>query len=53
VLRNAANALPGKTIIEFSTGDAEDAEELAGFLAENGAGWMLGNHQCLSSDDRR
>ena len=42
VLRNASNALPGKTIIELSTGGAEDAEELAGFLEECGAAWMIG-----------
>lgn len=42
VLRNASNALPGKTIIELSTGGAEDAEELAAFLNDNGAGWMVG-----------
>jgi 3-hydroxyisobutyrate dehydrogenase-like beta-hydroxyacid dehydrogenase len=42
VLRNASNALPGKTIIELSTGGAENAEELAGFLEERGAAWMIG-----------
>ena len=42
ILRNASNALPGKTIIELSTGGAEDAEDLAGFLNDNGAGWMVG-----------
>ena len=42
VLRNASNALPGKTIIELSTGGAEDAEELASFLEGCGAAWMVG-----------
>ena len=42
VLRNASNALPGKTIIELSTGGAEHAEELAAFLNDSGAGWMVG-----------
>lgn len=42
VLRNASNALPGKTIIELSTGGAEDAESLATFLNDNGASWMVG-----------
>lgn len=42
VLRKASDALPGKTIIELSTGGAEDAEELAAFLTDNGAGWMIG-----------
>jgi 3-hydroxyisobutyrate dehydrogenase-like beta-hydroxyacid dehydrogenase len=42
VLRNASNVLPGKTIIELSTGGAKDAEELAGFLEGCGAAWMVG-----------
>lgn len=42
ILRGASNALPGKTIIELSTGGAEDAEELAGFLTDHGAAWMVG-----------
>ena len=42
VLQNAANALPGKTIIELSTGGAEEAEELAHMLDAAGAGWMVG-----------
>lgn len=42
ILRNAATALPGKTIIELSTGGAEEAEELAGMIEGAGAGWMVG-----------
>lgn len=42
VMRNAANALPGKTIIELSTGGAAEAEELAKMLEEAGAEWMIG-----------
>lgn len=42
VMRNAANALPGKTIIELSTGGAAEAEELAQALEDAGAGWMVG-----------
>ena len=42
ILQNASNALPGKTIIELSTGGAEEAETLATFLKDNGAGWMIG-----------
>ncbi len=42
VLRNASNALPGRTVIELSTGGAEEAEELARFLEGAGSEWMLG-----------
>ncbi|MEM7075604.1 MAG: NAD(P)-binding domain-containing protein [Pseudomonadota bacterium] len=42
ILRNAANALPGKTIIELSTGGAEEAETLARLIEEAGAAWMVG-----------
>lgn len=42
VLRKAANALPGKTIIELSTGGAEEAEQLASLLEGEGAEWMVG-----------
>ncbi len=42
VLHGAKAALADKTIIELSTGSAEDAETLAGFLEVNGAGWMIG-----------
>ena len=42
VLRYAANALPGKTIIELSTGGAAEAEELSQMLEDAGAKWMVG-----------
>ena len=42
ILRNCANALPGKTVIELSTGGAEEAEELAAVIEDAGAGWMVG-----------
>jgi len=42
LLTNAANALPGKTIIELSTGGAEEAEDLAQLLENAGAAWMVG-----------
>jgi len=42
VLKKAANALPGKTVIELSTGSAKEAEELAETLDRAGAGWMVG-----------
>ena len=42
LLTNAANALPSKTIIELSTGGAEEAENLAHLLENAGAEWMLG-----------
>lgn len=42
VLRNASNALPGKTVIELSTGGAREAEALAQMLQGAGAGWMIG-----------
>jgi 3-hydroxyisobutyrate dehydrogenase-like beta-hydroxyacid dehydrogenase len=34
--------LKGKTIIELSTGDASDAEDLVAFLESNGADYLLG-----------
>ena len=42
ILRNAANALPGKMVIELSTGGSEEAEELASLLDGAGAEWMVG-----------
>jgi len=42
IMRNAENALPGKTIIELSTGGAAEAEELAKTLEDAGAKWMVG-----------
>jgi len=42
ILRNAGNVLPGKTIIELSTGGATEAEELSQFLEGAGAEWMFG-----------
>ncbi len=42
VLSKATNALPGKTIIELSTGGAAEAEELATMLEGAGAAWMVG-----------
>jgi 3-hydroxyisobutyrate dehydrogenase-like beta-hydroxyacid dehydrogenase len=42
IMRSAENALPGKTIIELSTGGAAEAEELAKMLEDAGAKWMVG-----------
>jgi len=42
LLTNASNALPGKTVIELSTGGAEEAEDLAKLLESAGAEWMVG-----------
>jgi len=42
IMRNAESALPGKTIIELSTGGAAEAEELAEMLEGAGARWMFG-----------
>jgi len=42
LLQENAAALPGKTIIELSTGGAEEAEKLAEMLAANGAEWLIG-----------
>nr|WP_170551255.1 NAD(P)-binding domain-containing protein [Ruegeria atlantica] len=42
LLSNAANSLPNKTIIELSTGGAEDAEDLAQLVENAGASWMVG-----------
>jgi len=42
VLRNTTNALPGKTVIELSTGGSEDAEELTRLLESADAEWMIG-----------
>jgi 3-hydroxyisobutyrate dehydrogenase-like beta-hydroxyacid dehydrogenase len=42
ILKNAANALPGKTIIELSTGGAAEAEALTQMLEGAGAEWMVG-----------
>lgn len=42
LLRHAANALPGKTVIELSTGGSTEAEELATFVEAAGAEWMIG-----------
>ena len=42
LMRNAANALPGKTVIELSTGGAAEAEELAQVLESADANWMVG-----------
>jgi 3-hydroxyisobutyrate dehydrogenase-like beta-hydroxyacid dehydrogenase len=42
ILRQASNALPGRTIIELSTGGAEEAEQLASLIDESGGAWMIG-----------
>ena len=42
VLRSTTSALPGKTVIELSTGGSEDAEELAQLLESADAEWMIG-----------
>ena len=42
LLEEHAAALRGRTIIELSTGGAEEAEKLAAMLQANGAEWLLG-----------
>ena len=42
LLEENATALQGKTIIELSTGGAEEAERLAAMLQANGADWLIG-----------
>lgn len=42
LLKESDSTLPGKTIIELSTGGATEAEALAALLAENGADWLIG-----------
>ena len=42
LLEENAAALRGKTIIELSTGGAEEAEKLAAMLQANGAEWLIG-----------
>lgn len=42
LLQKVANALPGKTIIELSTGGSAEAENLAQLLEGAGAEWMFG-----------
>jgi len=42
LLANDPDVLGGKTIIELSTGDASDAEDLAAFLQSHGASFLIG-----------
>ncbi|MEH6360297.1 MAG: NAD(P)-binding domain-containing protein [Amylibacter sp.] len=42
MLEPLGSALDGKTIVDLSTGDAEDAEKLVSFLHSNGAEYMIG-----------
>ncbi len=42
LLREAGDAVAGRTIIELSTGGAADAEALAAHLDGQGAEWMIG-----------
>ena len=42
LLQDPGTALDGKTVIELSTGSAEEAEKLAAILSQNGASWMIG-----------
>jgi 3-hydroxyisobutyrate dehydrogenase-like beta-hydroxyacid dehydrogenase len=42
LLQGSGTALDGKTVIELSTGGAEEAEKLAAMLSQNGASWMIG-----------
>jgi len=42
LLSGFADSLRGKTIIELSTGGAEEAEALAKLLSDNGAAWLVG-----------
>jgi 3-hydroxyisobutyrate dehydrogenase-like beta-hydroxyacid dehydrogenase len=42
LLQDLGTALDGKTVIELSTGGAEEAEKLAALLSRNGASWLIG-----------
>jgi 3-hydroxyisobutyrate dehydrogenase-like beta-hydroxyacid dehydrogenase len=42
LLEDCAAALDGKTVIELSTGGAEEAEKLARLLESSGARWLIG-----------
>jgi 3-hydroxyisobutyrate dehydrogenase-like beta-hydroxyacid dehydrogenase len=42
LLQGLGTTLDGKTIIELSTGGAEEAKELAAMLSQNGASWLIG-----------
>jgi 3-hydroxyisobutyrate dehydrogenase-like beta-hydroxyacid dehydrogenase len=42
LLREAVDALPGKTVIELSTGDTGDAKELSNWLTTRGADCLIG-----------
>ena len=42
LLQDLTAALAGKTIIELSTGGAEEAQKLAALLSQNGASWLIG-----------
>lgn len=42
LLEDRTAVLDGKTIIELSTGGAEEAEKLAAMLKANGAEWLIG-----------
>jgi 3-hydroxyisobutyrate dehydrogenase-like beta-hydroxyacid dehydrogenase len=42
LLQDLGTALDGKTVIELSTGGAEEAEKLAALLSQNGASWLIG-----------
>ena len=42
LLSSEASSLSGKTVIDLSTGGAEEAEELVSMLVATGARWMIG-----------
>ncbi len=42
LLSSEASSLSGKTVIDLSTGGAEEAEELVSMLTASGARWMIG-----------
>lgn len=42
LMESLAGSLSGKTIIELSTGGANEATALAKLLADNGAAWLIG-----------
>jgi 3-hydroxyisobutyrate dehydrogenase-like beta-hydroxyacid dehydrogenase len=42
LLHSLSDTLSGKTIIELSTGGADEAEKLAELLSQNNANWLIG-----------
>ncbi|MFQ5625021.1 MAG: NAD(P)-dependent oxidoreductase, partial [Paracoccaceae bacterium] len=42
LLKGTSGALPGKTIIELSTGSAKEAKALSQMISDSGGDWMIG-----------